>query len=195
MIDCPLTGDATPLYGKRTLDAGLRAAPGRHGEPGGSAAFGPDSRLRLAVPYFPERDYTAMAWACPEVLPSGGGQIFCAWSRGMDDPLRLIVVGNEVFARIEAGSFYSTPGAPLKPGVWVHVAAVKRGGVLTLYVDGKATGTAAVPERVHSESREVGIGFNPFFSGGEHFVGRIAGVRFYARAMSAEEVARAARAE
>lgn len=195
MLDCPLNGDAAPLYGKCVAAAGLRPAPDWTGRPGGAVEFGPSSVLRFAIPYFPERDYTAMARACPDGLPSSGQQVISAWRRGMDDPLRIMVAGSEVFARIEAGSFFSTPGAPVEKGRWVHLAAVKQGSALTLYVDGKRAGVATVPEAVHSQSREIGIGFNPHFSGGEHFVGKIARVRFYARALSEAEIVAAAAGE
>ena len=55
------------------------------------------------------------------------GQIFSAWAAGMDDPLRLVVENGKLFARIEAGGGFGTPGVPIDAGRWHHVAAVKRG--------------------------------------------------------------------
>jgi hypothetical protein len=129
-----------------------------------------------------------MGWACPEGLPSGGQQVFSAWCRGSDDPLRVIVVGSEVFARIEAGGVYGTAGVPVGQGRWAHLAAVKQGATLTLYVNGKHAQTTAVPEYVRSMSTAVGIGFNPLCSPGEHFIGRISDFAFYARALTANEI-------
>jgi len=72
----------------------------------------------------------------------------------------------------------------------VHVAAFKAGPVLQLYVNGKEAATANVPERITTRSTLVGIGFNPKFSGGEYFKGRIDGAAFYASALSAERILR-----
>jgi hypothetical protein len=63
-----------------------------------------------------------------------------------------------------------------------------------LYVNGERASTIDVPEAVHSAAEEIGIGFNPLFSGGEHFVGRIDDFALYARALTPEEIADASHA-
>lgn len=190
MAASPLDGDGTPSFGAATLQKGLTPAADRSGNPGRAVAFaGEASKLRYAAPFFPERDYSFCAWVCPEGLPTSGiQQVFSAWCRGMDDPLRVTFDGDSLFARIEAGSAYGTKGVPLKNGEWVHVAAVKEGRTLALYVNGKAAHSTEVPEQVYSASTEIGIGFNPLYSGGEHFVGKIDDFAFYARALSADEI-------
>lgn len=192
MAASALDGDGTPSYGVRSLEEGLAPAADRHGRAGGALAFAaPGSRLRYKLPFFPDRDYSFMAWACPEGLPSGGAQIFSAWCRGMDDPLRVMINGHDVSARIEAGGGWTTAGVPLDNGKWTHVAAVKEGTRLTLYIDGKPAQTVNVPEYIRSQSTEVGIGFNPLFSGGEHFTGKLGDFAFYARALSPSEIEKA----
>jgi DUF1680 family protein len=193
MIASPLAGDGKPSFGRKSLEEGVAPGSDRHDAPARALVFGPSSKLRYELPFFPERDYTFIGWACPESLPSGGGQVFSAWCRGSDDPLRVIVAGHEVFARIEAGAAYSTPGVYVEQGKWVHLAAVKQGATLTLYVNGKAAQTTAVQEYVRSMSTQIGIGFNPLI-GSEHFIGRIADVAFYARALTADEIKAAAKA-
>ena len=47
----------------------------------------------------------------------------------------------KLYARIEAGSSFQTPGVAVETGKWYHVAAVKQGGELKLYLDGRARGT------------------------------------------------------
>jgi hypothetical protein len=50
------------------------------------------------------------------------------------------------------------------------------------------THTADVPETLRTHAEQLGIGFNPFFSGGEHFHGRLDDIAFYARALTPEEI-------
>jgi len=93
-----------------------------------------------------------------------------------------------LFARIEAGQVYGTGGVPIENGRWYHVAAVKRGAVLTLYLDGHPAASCPAPERVRTASAAVGVGFNPLYAGGEQFAGRMDGFAFYARALTDEEI-------
>jgi hypothetical protein len=146
--------------------------------------------VRYRLPWFPERDYTFMAWACPEDLPNSGlYQILSAWCAGMDDPLRVCIQGAELFARIEARGAFSTAGTPLQNNEWVHVAAVKEGTELRLYMNGELRGTAVVPEWNTTAAVDLAIGANPHFSGNETFRGRIADFAFYAEALTAQQVA------
>jgi hypothetical protein len=71
---------------------------------------------------------------------------------------------------------------------WRHVAAVKHGGVLKLYVDGKlvAGSTKFDPAKFDLTTDEpllIGAGAGDFFNGA------LADVRLYLRALSAEEIA------
>ena len=108
----------------------------------------------------------------------------------MDDPLRLCVQGGKLFARVEAGKAYSTGGVPVGPDRWYHVAAVKAGERLTLYVDGKPAGSMQVPADVHSAARDFALGANPHYTGqSEHLACRLRGLTFLVRALGPEEVA------
>lgn len=193
LMASPLDGAGKPSYGVCELEEGLTPGTDRLGNATGAVAFGgPGSKLRYSLPFFPERDYAFMAWVCPEGLPSSGQQVFSAWCRGMDDPLRVMLNGNEISARIEGGGSWGTPGVPVENGKWYHVAAVKEGTNLSLFIDGKKRQSTTVPEIVRSQSTLVGVGFNPLFGGGEHFVGCIDDCAFYARALRAEEIEKAA---
>jgi DUF1680 family protein len=190
-----LDGSGAPECGVLTLAQGLAPAPDRHGTEGrGVALTGTGSGLRYRIPYFPETDYSFMGWVCPSPNQTGLRQVFSAWCRGMDDPLRVTIEGREVSARIEAGAGFRTAGVAIEPGRWVHLAAVKQGTSLRLYVDGARAGAAAVPERVRSQAVEVGVGFNPLFSGGENLEGAFDDFALFARALTDQEIADAARA-
>jgi hypothetical protein len=121
------------------------------------------------------------------------GQVFSAWDHAMDDPLRLCIEGGKLHARIEAGATYTTQGVPVEPGKWRHLAAVKSGGRLTLYLDGKPAASIHVPNEVHSAASDFALGGNPHYTGqSEHLPCRVAKFVLYCRAMPAEEVARLA---
>jgi hypothetical protein len=68
------------------------------------------------------------------------------------------------------------------------VAAVKRGAKLTFYVDGKASGSCGVPEFMTTQAVDCALGGNPHFGGNEFLAARFADFRFYAKALSAEEI-------
>jgi len=114
--------------------------------------------------------------------------VFSAWCAGMDDPLRLVVEGGRLFARIEAHSGYGTEGVQIRTEKWYHVAAVKHGKQLTLYVDGQARTSTTVPATVSSNAETFAVGGNPNYTGPEFLAAKLADLRFYARALSAQEV-------
>jgi hypothetical protein len=76
----------------------------------------------------------------------------------------------------------------LPPG-WRHVAAVKQGGVLRLYVEGKA-----IAESARFDATKYDLTADvPLLIGagaGDSFNGTLADVRLYRRALSAAEIGR-----
>jgi DUF1680 family protein len=191
MAASPLDGNGGPTLGVLDLARDLQPAVDRHGHEGGALAFnGQTSMLRYKLPYFPERDYTLMAWVCPEGLPNAGlYQIASAWCLGMDDPLRLCIQGADLHARIEARGVFSTEGVPLANGEWAHVAMVKAGPELRLYVNGALQKTAAAPEWNITAAVDFALGANPHWTGGnETFRGRIDDFAFHAEALTAEQI-------
>jgi hypothetical protein len=141
------------------------------------------------VPSWPEEDFTVSLRVFIKEHPQKRiGHVFSAWAGGMDDPLRLVVDGGKIYARVEAGGGFSTAGAPIETGRWYSVAATKRGGTLTLFLDGRAVGSCAAPEFVTTQAQDCALGGNPHFSGNEFLPARFADFRFYARALSNEEI-------
>jgi hypothetical protein len=127
-------------------------------------------------------------------LPSNHlGQVISAWCAPMDDPLRLCVEQGKLFARIEAGQNYSTTGVLVQPGRWYHLAAVKSGSRLTLFLDGSAVASVSVPAFLRSNARDFALGGNPHFGGNEFLQARLAEFAFYERSLSSNEVAQIAK--
>ena len=68
------------------------------------------------------------------------------------------------------------------------MAATKRGGTLTLFVDGRPVGSCAAPEFATTQARDCALGGNPHFGGNEFLAARLADFHFYARSLSNEEL-------
>ena len=149
--------------------------------------------LVYAVPAWPEEDFTiAVRVRIDEQPKSGLGQIFSAWAAGMDDPLRLAVQNGKLFARIEAGGSFGTPGVPIEVGRWYRVCAVKRGENLALFLDGQPAGSCTVPRFTTTGAHDCALGGNPHFTGDESLAATFADFGFWERALSAEELQRLA---
>jgi len=195
MVASPLDGDATPSFGRLARTQGIEPAADRHGRPSGALRFSGDWSMAVyQLPYFPETDYSFTVWVRPDEQPRPLAQLCSAWSRGMDDPLRVALTVDGLVARIEAGGLYGTPAAPMTLGEWTHVAAVKRGTKLSLYINGAWAQSCDVPWQIYSSSVEFAIGGNPLYTGAsECFVGCMDDFALYARALTDDEVAAAAR--
>lgn len=183
LLDAPLTADANPAVGAVDIAESVAFTPD------GAEFDGESSALRYAIGPFPDEDYTLVAWFRPDDLARPGmQQVFSAWCAAADDPLRITIEDGGVSARIEAGAFHSTKAVPLSQGEWVQVAAIKNGARLSLYVNGETADGVAAPFVLTTAAENAGIGYNPFYEGGERFKGAIRGVKLYGRALAAEEV-------
>jgi len=191
MVSSSLDGDGTPGFGLLVDQRGVSPAPDRHGRPNGAVRFaGTESMIRYRVPPWPEEECTFVTWVQPEGLPTTWlHQVFSAWCRGMDDPLRVCIQGDALYARIEAGGGYGTDGVPLRNGEWVHVAVVRAGQELTLYVNGQPRARCPVLPLLFSAAEQVALGGNPLYTGAnECFIGCIDDFALYARAWTPDEV-------
>ena len=102
----------------------------------------------------------------------------------MDTPPDPADVLGKVFS-MEAGKCVSYDD-DLGPG-WKHIAAVREGGVLKLYIDGKLeakTSSFHPADYDISTDRPLRIGFGQT----DHFSGRISEVRVYNRALTAAKI-------
>jgi hypothetical protein len=178
-----LRGDHAPIYGE-LLSATVAAR-----DTEGTVLDRADHRLVYAVPAWPEDEFTVSLHVRIAALPTNRlGQIFSAWCGVMDDPLRLVVDGAKLFARIEAGASFSTPGVPVQSGVWYHVAAVKQSTTLSLYLNGDLVGSTPAPEFSVTRAKDCALGGNPHYAGDESLAARFADFGFLGRALSLREV-------
>lgn len=194
IVCAPLAGEAKPSYGRLIRSVGVEAAPGIEGKAGTAVQFdGRKAMLVYALKAFPGCEYTVSLWMACDRKEDRLGQVFSAWDHVMDDPLRICVVGGKLFARIEAGGGYSTQGVAVEPGRWYHLAVVKSGSQVTLYLDGKRTTSMTVPVEVHSSARDFALGGNPHYTGqSEQLACRLAKFSMVARALAADEISLAA---
>ncbi len=179
-----LEGSGVPVYGYVEEARNVAPARDRHGKEGGAVRFLGKGMLRYRVPEFPGEEYTFVAWVCPEGRPADRlSQIISAWCRSGDDPLRVVIEGDRLFARIEGGGGAGTQGAPVKLGEWMHIAAVKRGGSLKLYVNGEEVHRVPCPMTLYTAAEDFALGANPHYSGNEFLAGCMDDFAFYAKAL------------
>ena len=161
------------------------------GHSGGALEFnGTTSRAELPSPATDLRfttAFTMMAWVNPTTLGPDwhmiagrqlGTSFDDSWVMGTNDTTLWFFAGGNVSATLPAG-------------VWTHVAAVKDGPGLQLYLNGvlvASTTTATSP--LVTDNNEVGIGAGsngaPLWS--EFFHGRLDDLRFYAQARSLAQI-------
>ena len=188
VVSASLKGEAKPQFGQLLNATGFAAtADGQ-----AVSLNGRDGMLLYALPENFGADFTVAVRVRMRELPPAKqiGQIFSAWCGNLDDPLRLAVDGGKLAARIEAGRSYGTAGVSLAAGEWHHVAAVKAGARLTLYMDGAVRASAKVPAVVLTQSRTFALGGNPAYTGGPEFLAAdFANLLVRNRALSDAEVA------
>jgi hypothetical protein len=180
-----LRGEAAPKFGN--------LSPSRHEshDAEGTQVNGRDQMLVYSVPVWPEEDFTvAVRVRINEMPKSRLGQIFSAWTAGMDDPLRLAVENGKLFARIEAGQSFGTEGTLISIGTWHHIAAVKSGTTLKLFLDGQPAGSCAAPEFTATAARDCALGGNPKFTGNEFLAAAFADFGLWEHALSPAEAQR-----
>ncbi|MCA9445551.1 MAG: glycoside hydrolase family 127 protein [Candidatus Omnitrophica bacterium] len=184
-----LQGSADPVYGYLEKAEGIEPATGRDGKSGSAIAFNQDGMVRYKIPYFPLENYTFAAWVKPSDQPYGLAQIFSAWAKGGDDPLRVVIEDGKVFARVEGQGHFGTQGIPIEKGKWTHVAAVKSGENLALYVNGENVTDTGIPAMGrHTSALDFALGANPHHTGPEFYHGAIDDFAFYGKALTPEQI-------
>ncbi len=190
-----LRGKPAPDVGAWDSGPAGKPAEGPGGAANGAVSLdGVSERITYRLGAWPEEDYAVSLRFKVASLPAGRlGQVFSAWAASMDDPLRLVVDNGKLFARIEASQSASTKGAPIETGRWYHVAAVKAGGRLTLFLDGREVDSTGAPQYVTSQAVDCALGGNPHFGGNEQLAVTVADLALFPRGLSADEVKELAR--
>ena len=117
------------------------------------------------------------------------GQLFSAWCAPGDDPLRITIDGGLLYARIEAAQNASTGGATISKDTWCHVAAVKEGNTLTLFLNGQAVAAINAPATSATKTETMALGGNPKYTAvSEHLAATFRDFALWSRALSEDEV-------
>ena len=123
---------------------------------------------------FPRVQYEAELEFKVEGTPERGriAQIVSAWSKGMDDPLRVAIdADGKIYGAVEstkAGG--ATSRESIEKGVWHKLRVVKFESAWTLQIDGRELGTLNVEEVMSTESTLVALGGNPLYRNEPEFL-------------------------
>ncbi|MHB1460468.1 MAG: beta-L-arabinofuranosidase domain-containing protein [Armatimonadota bacterium] len=185
-------GDAKVELGALVQAVAIAPTPNHAGVENAAIGFnGGSSKIQIKPTVMPLRDYTASLWVKPlyaDPKNTDGRMIISAWRLPMDDPMRLVMIGNQIMGAIENGANYMTPGIPVVHGKWIHVTLVKKGAELAVYVDGKKKQKVACPEELISYADDLAIGANPHFAIGQNSWCEVSDFVLYARALSDDEI-------
>ena len=169
------------IFGNTTYDAGVI----------GQAFLFPDTDSGVQAPTagFPTgaADRTLELWVRLDAAPPSGEAFFAgygAFGQG-SQTFQLGSFGTQLFFSQWGGAI---TGPALAIGQWYHVAATAASGVVTLYLDGSAVASGAMPLNTPSGSSLV-IGRIPGALGDQRkLIGAVDEVTIYGRALSAAEL-------
>jgi hypothetical protein len=191
----PFDGDANDASGNGHHGTvhGAALTTDRNGEDGRAYAFdGVDDFISaMDSPDFDigVGDMTVLAWVLHEAGPRFKGLISHTngaeavdgwwWTLGRGRGNMLVCMADNDYEFI--------PAVPL--GTWVHLAFVKSGSEITFYIDGTAQGNPLDHGRnINNSDGNLRIGMEGSTYGKHFFLGKIDDVRFYNRALTADEI-------
>jgi DUF1680 family protein len=179
VVEASLRDRVDPGFGRLVRNAG--AVP----TPDGLLTDGRSQMAVFALPEdFGEAGTVVVTFRVRELPANRLGQVFSAWCRPSDDPLRLAIENGKLFARIEAGAACSTAGFPVETGRWHRVVAVRSGQTIKLFIDGRDAGTAKLPAPAPASSAvDFALGGNPHFTGNEFLAADFRDLEVRARAL------------
>lgn len=143
--------------------------------------------------------FTIEAWVCPESFASEVSPILCKWNDNDEDEILFSLTNQGRLSlswHVDGASSRGYPGfascqsdEAVKLDAWSHIAAVRDGDAVSLYVDGRrvggAVGLGSAPLRVGSCNWQIGA--QPG-SGPHNFVGLIDSIRIWDEAHSASSL-------
>lgn len=187
-----LHGDAKVEWGALVQAPAITAVENHLGVANSAVAFnGSASKVHIKPTVMPLRDYTVSLWVKPlytDPKNTDHRMIVSAWRLPMDDPMRIVLIGDRLMGAIESSGNYMTPGFAVKNGKWIHVCMVKNGAKLSVYIDGGKPQTITVPEELPSYADDFALGANPHFAIGQFSWCEMSDFALYARAFTDDEV-------
>ena len=181
-----LKGEANPSIGRLERANHIEGFASDASDRLDAVAFnGVDSEIVYALDDFPAVDYEASLMFMTDVLPEKDhiAQIISAWTKGMDDPLRVAIddLGN-LYGAIESREALSSPRVPITLGRWYRLRVVKNRDSWRLELDDNLVGELQVDEISPTTSSAIGLGCNPRFrERSEFFSGKIKDFRLLGR--------------
>ena len=148
----------------------------------GSMYFNGSGSSSLTAPYNPQYllngDFTIEAWVYPTALSSYQGIISFSTSGGWNG-WQFTAFNNTLFFEFltgSAGAGTATTGSVLVNNSWQHIAAVRVGSTITVYVNGvsQATSTYSTPQGTTSSYLGIGVDRT---KNSDYFVGYMTDVR------------------
>ena len=188
VTEAPLSGDVKPAYGK--LARGQAGSRRRAPTAGPTRPSSWTARAWSSTSWwrFPEEDYTVSIWVAvtdaQEPLRPGFQRLVRRHGRSAAAGRRK----GQALRPDRGRPGLRHRGLRARNGQVVPRRGRQEGEKLTLYVDGQARSSAKAPLLISPAPRDFAIGGNPNYGGPEFLPARFADLRFYARALSAEEV-------
>lgn len=195
LADVPGTTTAADSSGNGhtgTATAVTFGIPNSAVNPENSAAFAAASTSHVLTAYNP-----ALAAVTVEALvslnslsPSGNPRIMANSQTDVDHKgFQLMLSGTTPQIWFGNGTVAAsvTASAALPPAGWVHLAATWDGTTITLYVNGISQGTAALSGSMAAGAANIGIGYDPAYSG-DYVSGLIQQCAVYSTALSAARI-------
>ena len=155
-----LRGETPPKFGQLLSPARARAAPE------GTELNGRDQMLRYSLAAWPEEDWTVAVRVRIREMPRNRlGQVFSAWCRNVDDPLRLGARRRKALRQDRGWGRILHP----RRGAGTRTLVCRGGGEaqrsVAALVDGKMVGSCATPDYLPTQATDCALGGNPHYSG------------------------------
>ena len=133
---------------------------------------------------------TTQAWINPDILeiekskaPILSKYRSRGWDlRGAEQPSMLL--------RVDGRFPEASSNELINAGEWVHIAGTYDGSQIRIYVNGQLTGTESANEDIGDDGKETTVAIQNPTNSERRFRGKIASIRLYDRALSAEEIRR-----
>ena len=141
-------GHAVETLGSATVSAMARLGDGAGAFDGSGTRLSLPSHTTLALG---TGDLTAEAWLNFDDIPAVDVHLFGAHTQGVwaDWLVAYLHSTRELTVALNGTHFLYVPFTP-DPGTWTHVAAVRRGGRMMIFVDGELRGAVNSPHDINS---------------------------------------------